>query len=91
MNDRLFPQQQTAIAPQYPQNLIAYFLITKTAIAPHHPQNPIAYSPPNSDRTLNTHKTRSPISHIKQQLPITPHKPDRLFPSSNSDYPHLTL
>ncbi|MFO0192818.1 MAG: hypothetical protein ACK53P_01955 [Pseudanabaena sp.] len=41
------------IAPQHPQNLIAYSFIIKTAIAPHHPYNPIAYVPtPNSDRPL---------------------------------------
>ncbi|MCA6623083.1 MAG: hypothetical protein IM542_11040 [Pseudanabaena sp. M165S2SP1A06QC] len=37
------------------------------------------------DRTLTTHKTRSPIS--PHQTAIAPHhlKPDHLFPKSNSD------
>jgi hypothetical protein len=33
------------------------------------------------------HKYLSPISHTKQRSPLTTHKPDRLFPTSNSDRP----
>ena len=49
------------------------------AIAPHHPQNPIAYSlNQNSDRTLITLNTRSPISPT--QTKIAPHHPQTRSP-----------
>jgi hypothetical protein len=43
------------------------------------------FPPSNSDRTLITHTTRSPISPIKQRSPLNTHKPDLHFPTSNND------
>jgi hypothetical protein len=52
------------------------FSSNQTAIAPSSPTNPIAYSPKsNSDRSLTTHKTRSPIFPIKQRSPLTTQNP----------------
>jgi hypothetical protein len=57
-------------SPLTTPNPIAYSS-NQTAIAPSSPANPIAYSSKsNSDRTLITHKTRSPFPQIKQRSPL---------------------
>jgi len=48
-------------------------------------KDPIAFSPPNSDRTLNTHKTQSPKS--QHQTAIAPQHPIAYSPNPNKDRP----
>jgi hypothetical protein len=81
------PKQRSHLTTQNP---ITYFPKIKQRSPLHHPQRLIAYFLKlNSDRTLNTHKTRSPISPNQTAIALsTPTNPIAYLPNQTAIAPH---